>query len=306
MQKFLLFIMLLFLMFDVYAKSPHGANFNLNCKQCHTTEKWSEINYSSFNHAKTRFPLVGQHKNISCKKCHPTLEFTNTKTECSDCHVDIHQGTVGRDCERCHSPKSWIVQNVKRIHQQNGFALIGAHATADCNRCHSSASLLRFENIRTECYSCHKAQYDGTNHRSDGFDTDCSKCHTMTGQTWSSIGKGFDHGFYPLVGGHNVDCIQCHVNGEYRTKLSTDCKICHITEYARAKALLPAHFNNSKIGKYACFDCHNIQNWNSVKFKQHDSWFEIYSGKHNGAWSKCTDCHNNDASYQSNCKKCHD
>lgn len=306
MQRCIVILISIIIGSNSSAKSPHGENFKLKCSQCHSTENWTEMKVGGFNHSSTHFPLEGQHKNISCKKCHPTLEFSKTKTDCATCHTDIHQGTVGRDCERCHSPKTWIVPNLRIIHQQRGFALIGAHATADCNRCHTSASSLRFENIDTDCYSCHKTEYDNTNHRSDGFDTNCARCHNMTGQSWSSIGKGFDHGFFPLTGAHNTDCIKCHTTGEYRTKLSTDCKVCHSTEYALAKTVLPAHTNSSKIGKYACSECHSTLSWNSVRFSQHDGWFGIYSGTHRGAWTRCTDCHNNDVAYVANCKKCHD
>lgn len=311
MRRFLLFYILsIFIVLNVCAKSPHGDNFKLNCSQCHTTENWTVMKFSNFNHNKTKFPLVGQHKTVGCKKCHPTLEFSKAKRECFECHTDIHQGTVGQDCERCHTPNSWLVPNVKKIHQQKGFVLIGAHATADCNRCHTSASSLRFDNIRSDCYSCHKAQYDGTkdpnNHRTEKFSTDCETCHYMAGQTWSRIGRGFSHGFYPLTGGHNTDCFKCHTTKEYTTKLTTDCKVCHPDKVAIGRSALAAHSNSAKIGKYECSDCHGSSSWNSVRFKQHDSWFGIYSGNHKGKWDKCTDCHNNDISYQSNCKKCHD
>lgn len=306
MHRFLFLFISIFIISNICAKSPHGDGFKLTCSQCHTTDNWTKMKPTGFDHNKTKFPLVGQHKMIGCKKCHPTLEFSKAKTECSDCHIDMHQQTLGRDCGRCHTPNSWIVNNTRQIHQQAGFDLVGAHATVDCNRCHTSASKLMFENIRIDCYSCHKVQYEATNHRADGFDTECVRCHSLTGVTWSSIGRGFDHGFYPLTGAHNTDCIKCHTTGEYRTKLSTDCKVCHATEYARAKAAFPGHTNNSKIGKYACSECHNNLSWNYVSFKQHDGWFGIYSGTHRGAWTNCTDCHNNDAAYVANCKKCHD
>jgi len=302
---FVIFLFRVSVMFSTTQKSPHGAELKINCTTCHKTDGWNRIKENGFNHNKTKFPLVGQHKSIDCKQCHSTLKFNEAKTECSSCHTDIHEGTVGKDCDRCHTPNSWIVTNVRQIHQQQGFPLLGAHAAADCNRCHVSASSLRFENMRTECYSCHQQQYDMTvkpNHKTSGFGIDCQRCHNMVGQSWNSIGKGFDHGFFPLAGAHNIECSSCHIDNDYKVKLSSECSSCHSPGPARDT--YPAH--DSKYQSYDCSACHNITSWSSgVRFVQHDSWGRIYSGKHKSEWSKCTDCHSNDAAYVANCRKCH-
>lgn len=286
MHKFLLLWVFTFLITSLYAKSPHGENFKMDCALCHNTSNWEQSNPRLFNHNKTKFPLVGQHKSVECRKCHPTLEFAKAKTQCVDCHMDMHEGTVGKDCERCHTPKSWIVSNVKQIHQKVGFTLAGAHAAADCYQCHKSASLLRFENIRTDCYSCHKANYDATNHRADGFGTDCFTCHNMTGQNWSISGKGFEHGFFPLNGGHNIECIKCHTTGEYRTKLSPECKTCHMDKYNATTN--PVHTTSGF--STDCQQCHTITNWTTFNH----SAFPITSGNHNVS---CNTCHTNTANY---------
>lgn len=289
MNRILFFIISLFVVTSVLAKSPHGEGFKMECANCHNTGDWKQLNTRSFNHNKTKFPLVGQHNSVECRKCHPTLVFDQAKTNCSECHKDMHGMTVGIDCGRCHTPKSWIVSNVKQIHQQAGFTLAGVHASIDCNLCHKSASLLHFENIKTDCYSCHKANYDATNHKSDGFGTDCFNCHNMTGQSWSILGKGFEHGLFPLTGGHNIDCNLCHVTKEYRTKLSTDCKNCHIAKYNATTN--PVHtlagFSTD------CQTCHTINNWTQSTFN-HSSYFPL-TGNHNVS---CTTCHTNSANYK--------
>lgn len=312
MRKILLFILSVFLANVAFAtKSPHGLGLKIDCAVCHTTDNWNKIKTGEFNHNKTNFPLVGQHKMVGCKKCHPTLEFSKAKTECSACHADIHEGTVGRDCNRCHNSSSWIVANVKKIHQQVGFPLIGLHATADCNRCHVSASSLRFNNLRSDCYSCHKYQYEATrkpNHKLVGLGTDCERCHNMVGREWTSVGKGFDHnGFFPLTGAHKTtDCTSCHyefTENNYTTKVKTECSDCHSPGAARTT--YPAH--TTLYLKYSCGDCHTTLNWTTLgKFGQHDSWEGIYSGRHKGKWNTCTDCHSNNAAYKVNCNKCHD
>lgn len=315
MRKIALYILFILLIINAEAKSPHGENFKVDCAVCHTTDNWTKIK-PGFDHQKTKFPLIGQHKIVGCRKCHVSLEFSKVKSQCYECHTDVHQSTVGRDCERCHTSNSWIIRNVKSLHQQAGFPLRGSHESADCNRCHKSASNLRFDNIRTDCYACHKDKYNATagkpyDHKQLGFDTDCARCHTMVGMDWNSIGKGFDHSFFPLVGGHNVSCStsKCHDGGDYRKRLSTDCTSCHSSHKSIATAVSPAHA--TVFARYSCNECHNTQSWNNVKFKQHDGIFGIYSGNHTiskGVWSKCTDCHVNDAGYdaKNTCGRCHD
>jgi len=311
MRKVTLFILLFCIqLISAEKKSPHGDKLKVECAVCHVTENWNNIKKNGFDHKKTKFPLTGQHKNVDCRQCHISLDFKNVKSQCYECHTDVHQGTAGRDCERCHTTNSWIISNVKSLHQQAGFPLRGAHATADCNRCHKSASSLRFDNLRTDCFACHKDKYYATagkpyDHRALGFDTDCAHCHSMAGMDWNKIGKGFDHSFFPLSGGHNISCNDCHKGGDYRKKLSTECTTCHGSKKAQATASSPAH--STVFARYSCGECHTTQTWNTVKMKQHDAFFPIYSGHHRSVWTKCTDCHVNDARYDAanTCGRCH-
>jgi len=285
-------------------KSPHGENFKKECTLCHVTENWTEIKRDGFNHNKTKFPLKGQHNAVSCRKCHSTLVFDKTPLKCAECHTDIHEGTVGNDCGRCHTQNDWFVKNIRQIHQQAGFPLIGEHAAADCNRCHTSASLLRFNNIRSDCYACHQNEYELTtkpNHVATGMGTDCQRCHNMAGQSWLSIGHGFDHGFFPLVGAHNIQCNLCHFDNDFKTKLSKECSTCH--DPGPANTSTPAH--KGIFQRFACSDCHSVISWTNIKFPNHEIYGKIYSGKHKGKWSACSDCHNNDVAYTSTCTKCH-
>ena len=286
--------------------SPHGEKFKKECAICHLTENWTKIKQDGFNHNKTKFPLKGQHKVVSCKKCHPTLVFDKAPLKCVECHTDIHEGTVGNDCGRCHTQNDWFVKNIRQIHQQAGFPLIGEHASADCNRCHTSASLLRFNNIRSDCYSCHQYQYEMTvspNHKTAGLGIDCQRCHNMAGQSWRSVGNGFDHGVFPLVGRHKTaQCDYCHINNDYKIKLPTNCDAegCH-KDVDRSST--PAH--TTKFRSFACSDCHTALGWNNVKFPNHEMYGKIYSGTHKGKWSACSDCHQNTTEYTSYCSKCH-
>ena len=298
---FILFSLMIFSSLSATPKT-HGEKFNIDCATCHNSESWKVNNdMAKFDHNKTNFPLHGQHKTVSCKKCHQSLVFSEAKTECSECHVDIHQGTVGRDCDRCHTTNSWIVNNIRQIHQQAGFPLVGSHAAADCNRCHTSSSQLRFYNLRTDCYTCHSDKYNGTNHRADGYGTDCATCHKVSSQEWS--GTGFDHGFFPLSGGHsNLNCESCHTNGT-KKGLNTDCKSCHLDNYNATTNPPHASSNFST----DCKTCHTINAWKPASFNHDSQYFPIYSGKHKGQWSNCNECHTNTANYaQFTCTNCHE
>lgn len=313
MNKLIYILIFSFASLSLGSKSPHGKNFKLDCNQCHQPTGWVLKKNYTFNHDKTHFKLKGQHKAISCRTCHPTLVFSEATPDCAACHKDMHEGTVGRDCNRCHTTDSWIVKNVKQIHQQRGFALVGLHASADCNFCHKSASSLRFNNLNSECVSCHRQQYETAQisspdlpqnkntHRGFGFNTDCFKCHNMVGRDWSYSGRGFEHGFFPLVGGHKIECASCHWDG-FNTKLSPNCSTCHEDKYNQAKAAVPAHNNPGKIGKYNCTQCHSAYGWNIVKFKQHPPYDEDDEHKNEA----CLGCHYNTYVFDYGCKRCHD
>jgi nitrate/TMAO reductase-like tetraheme cytochrome c subunit len=358
--------------------SPHGADFKISCKTCHSSKGWQlDKEIYSFDHNTTKLPLVGQHSNINCRQCHPTLIFGNAKTNCIDCHNDVHQATVGPDCSRCHTPSSWLVKNINEIHDASRFPLLGAHRTADCYQCHKSESLARFDVPGINCIDCHRANYMATtnpNHIQAGFSENCSPCHHINSFQWD--GAGFNHNIFPLVQGHsaikcadchktgsysgtspicyschqqdflatrNPDhnlskfstncqdchslnpgwkpstfnhntfpltlghttpaCIDCHINGNYTTT-PTDCYSCHLTDYNNS-----ANPNHKTLGfSTTCSQCHTTTpGWKPAAYTQHDSqFFPIYSGRHRGQWTVCTDCHTNPANYSLfTCITCH-
>lgn len=290
-------------------KSPHGKWFKMDCGECHDPNGWKLRKNPTFNHDKTHFPLKGQHKMIDCRKCHSTLVFSEAKPDCNACHTDVHQQTVGQDCNRCHTTNSWIVTNIRQIHQQKGFALVGSHAAADCSRCHKAASQLQFENMHTSCDACHHQQYESSTikqfglnatHRSLGFNNDCYRCHNQVGKSWAYNGKGFEHGFFPLAGGHaNLTCDQCHWDG-FNTKLSRDCEACHSSYKAWAK--FPAHMEGGAYTSHACSECHTYLSWNKIVFFGKHKPFRDKS-KHKSVG--CHECHNNNLENTHSCRKCH-
>jgi len=287
--------------------NPHGEDLAFDCLDCHTTEGWTfSASTATFSHDKTEFKLEGQHGFVDCKACHKTLVFSEAKTSCIDCHTDMHNTTVGMDCARCHDSNSWLVSNITELHQNSRFPLLGAHNTADCAACHTSASRLEFQPLGIECIDCHRSDYLATNnpnHQQTGLSTDCIECHKIDAFSWNS--QGFNHDFFPLTKGHEItDCAACHISDVFEP-VSTDCFSCHQSDYMAATN--PSHQNNGFTT--TCTDCHTTDpGWKPAKFETHDEfYFPIYSGAHRGEWASCTDCHTQAESYAVfSCTTCHE
>ncbi|MDP3147646.1 MAG: hypothetical protein Q8N83_00825 [Ignavibacteria bacterium] len=281
--------------------SPHGA-IKFDCSDCHVSTSWKEIPaQKNFKHEATKFALVGQHKNVDCKLCHSTLRFNEAKQECISCHKDIHKNTVSKDCSNCHTPNTWLIKNITDIHQRSRFPLLGQHAKADCQQCHTLYSELNFEPLGVKCYDCHKQNYTSTqnpNHAQSGFSTDCETCHNFTDAIWGYA--SFAHDFFPLQGGHKIaTCVSCHNTkvGTY-TGLSKDCYSCHKPRYEQTTN--PNH--TSAAFSTDCTSCHTINGWKPSSFN-HTQYFTLV-GAH--VQLDCNKCHN--VSYKNiptDCYGCH-
>lgn len=86
----------------------HKRRFGTACEICHNTRTWKSWD---FDHATTRFPLVGKHVGVECYACHkaPIEGRARIGRACVNCHGtdDVHDGGFGGQCERCHNAKSW-------------------------------------------------------------------------------------------------------------------------------------------------------------------------------------------------------
>jgi len=287
--------------------SPHGEQLQFDCGECHTTGGWKQsIPYTTFDHSQTGFSIDGIHKQLDCKICHISLDFSEERGEsvCISCHLDLHDQTLGSDCAVCHSSQSWIVNDIREIHQNSRFPLIGAHATADCFECHITENLMQFRPLGIECIDCHRHEYVATtspNHLQAGYSTDCFDCHNVRSADWSA--GGFEHGFFPLTGGHDIDdCFVCHSVGVY-DKIPADCESCHIEDYNNTTD--PSHLlSNFDID---CALCHSINAWRPSNFDHDALYFPIYNGKHSGEWNSCVDCHTVPTNYALfSCTDCHE
>src|SRR5512143_3350504 len=78
--------------------NPHG-KLKWECGDCHTTESWSKIAPTKFDHSQTGFSLQGAHEAVACTGCHKDMVFSKIGTACADCHTDIHQRQIGNACD---------------------------------------------------------------------------------------------------------------------------------------------------------------------------------------------------------------
>ena len=308
MRSSLPLILLSGLTASLQAQSPHGPDLKASCGDCHSSFSWEiEVGRDTllFDHAQTAFPLIGQHAIADCRACHQTLVFPEASPGWISCHTDMHRTTVGSDCARCHTPQNWLVDNITDLHYDNGFPLLGAHAVLDCDECHFSESALEFNRIGNDCVNCHLDEFSATtnpNHANAGFSTDCTVCHNIDGFDWSS--KFINHDFFPLDKGHDIsDCAQCHAGGNF-SNTPTGCFACHQQDYE--SALNPNHQQSNF--PTSCTDCHTTDvGWMPAEYAQHDPLFPIYSGRHEGEWNDCVDCHTSQGNFRAfSCVDCHE
>ena len=279
------------------------SGFPTFCGNCHTLSPgWKP---AAFNH--TSFPLTLGHSIASCTDCHVGGNYTSTPTDCYSCHQQDYTTTTNpnhvtsqfsTDCLMCHTVNpGW--KPTTFIH--SFFPLTLGHSTATCTDCHVGGN---YTSTPTDCYSCHQKDYTTTtnpNHVTSQFSTDCLMCHTVN-PGWKPT--TFNHSVFPLTLGHSTaTCTDCHIGGNYTTT-PTECYLCHTADFNNATN--PNHI--SLTFSTSCTQCHTTNpGWTPATFTQHDSqFFPIYSGKHRGQWSVCSECHTNASDYsQFNCINCH-
>ena len=238
------------------AKSPHKGKIQ-DCSACHTAVAWALNAPVPENHVS----LLGGHSDLSCFMCHTEVVLPRKDRVCVDCHGTNHGGLT--KCEDCHDPvRDW--EPTEDFNHNAFFVLEGAHATADCARCHTGG---KFVGTPTTCVGCHGTKHGGL--------TNCQDCHTPKNGNWKPI-AGFDHGaFFPLVGRHALaQCTSCHANGRF-AGTPTACISCHGDQHR---------------GLTDCQTCHSpLKNWTPVGFS-HSDYFKL-DGKHTSV--ACTKCHVN-------------
>ncbi len=271
-----------------------SAGFPTDCTGCHNTTQWKG---ATFNHTTTGFTLTGAHTSAQCAQCHVNGNYslTTANTACASCHLTDYNNTTNpnhkaaafpQDCTLCHNTTAF--KGATFNHTTTGFALTGAHTSAQCAQCHVNGNY-SLTAANTACASCHLTDYNATTnpaHKSAGFPTDCTGCHNTTqwkGATFNHTTTGF-----ALTGAHaSAQCAQCHVNGNYSlTTANTACASCHLTDYNNTTN--PNH--KAAAFPQDCTLCHNTTAFKGATFNHTTTGFAL-TGAHTSA--QCAQCHVN-------------
>jgi hypothetical protein len=152
----------------------HKGKLGGECANCHNVTKWKEG--VLFDHALTRFPLVGKHASLTCVQCHADKSYTSKGITCQSCHVDDHHlGTLGKGppCAECHTVNDWKAWRFDHD-AETSFPLTGKHQGLICSACHKKS--VEPADTPTECISCH--QRNDIHH--GNFGNNCAKCHVTS------------------------------------------------------------------------------------------------------------------------------
>ncbi len=134
----------------------------------------------------------------------------------------VRHDSFPADCTLCHIEGSWnrIRSDFKFDHlAETGVALKGAHATAECLRCHNDRGPVQVFAQRG-CRGCHEDVHRGQ------LGEMCNSCHGE--DSWRVFDFIAEHNAtrMPLTGAHAAAaCWSCHPgaqNGEF-TRLDPDC-----------------------------------------------------------------------------------
>jgi hypothetical protein len=158
----------------------HKLMLGKKCESCHTERDWKKETY---DHARSRFPLLGLHQTVDCKKCHKTQLYKDTPLDCYSCHKKdddkTHKLRLGKKCETCHNARSWKTWDFDHD-TRTKFKLDGGHKKPNCYACHKKAMDEKVV-VEHTCVGCH---YDEDVHHGD-FGQRCERCHVT--KDWKTL-----------------------------------------------------------------------------------------------------------------------
>jgi hypothetical protein len=279
----------------------HQGQLGRDCTRCHTFNDWKTT--SQFDHAKTRYPLMGEHRRVLCQKCHKpeadhpeVVKYTGLAFRaCSDCHADPHHSVFKAACESCHTTAGWKQISAATVsthfdHSTTRYPLLGKHAAVRCELCHLGGDLNRPIAFQ-KCLDCHKTDphHGQFNARKDGGE--CAACHTVEGfkPTTFTVAQ-HKATAYPLEGKHStVACEKCHfpkgLDTLYKIK-ATQCRDCHTDIHKGQFSSSPW---NSR-----CEACHTVKGFkpSTYPLARHNTTKFSLTGGHIAV--PCLECHKAD------------
>lgn len=305
-------------------KDAHAGRLGTKCSSCHTTASFSAIRTERFDHALTRYPLVGRHAVVPCSSCH--AESTGGKrppfATCGSCHRDAHAGQARvrgepADCAACHDPRGFSPSTFSvDEHRRSVYPLEGRHREVACAKCHRKAPTntapptdlgpagVRLRPNSGRCADCHADAHGGQlAQRRDGGA--CEACHSVLGFSPSTFSVESHSALaFALDGAHAAaPCSACHgpsrqdipplsaeaARGSARVALSTldpACAACHYDPHGERLA----RADDVSTGD-PCLRCHSTVAFkpSTVADAAHARFQFALSGAHLA--TPCFDCH---------------
>lgn len=209
----------------------------------------------------------------------------------------VPHDTFPADCSLCHVGDDWhtIRDDFTFDHlAETGVALRGAHADAECLRCHNDRGpVVSFAN--RGCGGCHDDVHRGELGR------ECASCHDERDWRPDEQISLHQRTRFPLIGAHAAAaCWRCHPGAQTGnfTRVDTECVTCHAEDLARAQE--PNHFDLGYVD--ACDRCHFPTTWEGAGFVH--PGFPL-TGGHRGL--ACDACHEGGiyTGTPSDCFSCH-
>ncbi len=284
---------------------PHKGEFKQDCAFCHTPSTWKKSSFTTtFDHSKTRFPLVGKHTTVACDSCHKSGDFKTpiAHTLCADCHkTEPHGGQFlndpdGGKCERCHTVEGWAPSTFGiPEHSKTAFPLVAPHGKVECKQCHNSVDkVVRYKIRSAQCIDCHKDEHKGQ-FAAEPWRNQCQSCHAgLSFKTSNYTIAQHQKSTFPLTGGHlAIACIDCHkpIAGldtaafHFRPLSCTSChQDIHKGQFASRMSRVDAKGN-----PLGCLACHSTKDWHDLTKFDHDQTDFALLESHRAV--ACVDCH---------------
>lgn len=226
------------------------AGFSEDCSVCHPVNsmQWAG---AGFNH--NFFALVQGHSTPKCADCHKTNLYSDASPDCNSCHHQDFLSTTNPNhtssnfpvtCENCHTlNRGWKPASF----DHSRFPLTLGHSTLACIDCHVGGN---YASTPTDCYSCHKTDYDASinpGHKTLNFSVICTQCHTTTPGWKPASYTQHDGQFFPIYSGRHKGqwnaCTDCHTNTSNYALFN--CITCH------RNAHTGKNYTNAQ-----CYSCH--------------------------------------------------
>ncbi len=290
---------------------PHRGGFSQTCQTCHSTAGWSHVSVPgldrNFDHAQTKFPLLGKHLQVDCVQCHARGDFKKPLTfqKCSDCHrPDPHGGqfagrTDGGQCESCHTVKGFKPSEFGlKHHAATAYPLEGRHATLQCSQCHLPKGKDTLYKMKFQhCTDCHADKHSGQFSAAPHFNG-CERCHSLQKFQPSTFTlRRHNQTPFALTGEHvAVPCGDCHKESANFTPKPTAqyhwhnlaCTSCHADPHrGQFRTLMQKAGLNGK--PLECEACHSSASWKEFSSFDHSRTTFPLSGAH--STTNCMNCH---------------